>query len=88
MRLDCNQIREILVVKHNCTLQDFMRHIQLLRGHFDFENTREDEVLELLKEVEQDGEFCISYGRVSKNTSVEPFILQKKRSAWAMDIAA
>jgi len=85
VRLDVDQIQEILIVKHDCTLQDFMCHIQLLRGYFDFETIREDEVLELLKEVEQDGEFCVASGRVAKEASVEPLILRKKRTPGWID---
>jgi hypothetical protein len=77
MRLDANQIREILFVKHNCTLQDFMNHIQLLRGHFNFENTREDEILALLKEVEQDGEYRVVNGTVTQGRPTEPIILKR-----------
>ena len=77
MYLDAHQIREILFVKHNCTLQDFLYHIQTLREHFNFENTREDEILALLKEVEQDGEYRVVNGTVTQGRPTEPIILKR-----------
>ncbi len=57
MLLTVDQIREILVVKHNCTFRDFMGHVQILRNHFNLENTREEELLYLLEQVDKEGEF-------------------------------
>jgi hypothetical protein len=53
MLLTIDSIREILYVKSNCTLNDFLEHLQFLRGHFQIENTRADDVLPMLIELQK-----------------------------------
>jgi hypothetical protein len=84
MILNVDQIRQILVVKHNCTFADFMSHIKFLRNFYDIENSREEEVLILLKEVEKDNEYRVVSGRGSNGTTKERLIVRNKRpSVWA-----
>jgi hypothetical protein len=81
MILTTEDIRNILAVKHDCTITEFMDHINLLGKFFKLENSSEQEILALLEEINDDGngDYKIAVGRISRNRPVERLILQRRK---------
>lgn len=51
MKFDSNQIREILVVKNDCTAFEFLGYLSLVASHFGYEPLSYNEMVSILKEL-------------------------------------
>ena len=56
MKLDKESMLEFLVVKHNCTVEELVGHINIVSSHFGGTVFTDEEVLSVLKEVDLDKE--------------------------------
>lgn len=77
MILDTNSLYEILAVKHNCSLKDLVEHIRLLGTHFSIGPVYEDVVFDLLKEIQEYGEYQIVDTGESEDPSKDIFIQKR-----------
>ena len=51
MKLDSNQIREILFAKNNCTALEFHGYLKLVAEHFGYDVLNYDEMVDILKQI-------------------------------------
>lgn len=72
MKLDTNQIREILVVKNDCTVFEFLGYLSLVASHFGYEPLSRNELVSILNQLASEETPCIKLVIASPAACAQP----------------
>lgn len=59
MKLDKHNIKQILYIKNNCTVLEFVGYVNCVASHFAKDSMSFDEVVEILQEIVSDDDYHI-----------------------------